>query len=74
MLRQNDHFAAIQLVIDDLEYTFGRDRAEKIAAVRAEIDAGTYETPVRLKIAVDRMIDDVLAVEQQDAERWDGMS
>jgi len=32
---------------------------ERIRRIRAQIEAGTYETPARLTIAVDRLIADV---------------
>lgn len=34
-------------------------RAEKVAQVRAEIEAGTYITPEKLDIAVTRMLEDM---------------
>ena len=34
-------------------------RAEKIAQVRAEIEAGTYITPEKVDIAVERMLEDL---------------
>lgn len=34
-------------------------RAEKIAQVRAEIEAGTYITPEKLDIAVERLLEDI---------------
>lgn len=34
-------------------------RAEKVAQVRAEIEAGTYITPERLDIAITRMLEDL---------------
>lgn len=35
-------------------------RADKVAAVRAQIDAGTYESDDKLSAAADKMLDDVL--------------
>jgi anti-sigma28 factor (negative regulator of flagellin synthesis) len=35
-------------------------RMDKVAQVRAALEAGTYETPARLSIAVDRLLDDIL--------------
>lgn len=35
-------------------------RSEKVAAIKAQIDAGTYENDAKLNAAIDRMIDDVL--------------
>lgn len=35
-------------------------RADKVAEVRAQLEAGTYETPEKLDIAVDRAIADIL--------------
>ena len=37
----------------------GDVRTEKVAAVRAQIDAGTYENEQKLDIAVDRLLDDL---------------
>ncbi len=34
-------------------------RADKVSAVRAQIDAGTYETDDKLNVAVDRLLDDI---------------
>ena len=34
-------------------------RAEKVAQIRAQIDAGTYETDEKLDVAVDRLLDDL---------------
>ena len=34
-------------------------RAEKIVQVRAEIEAGTYITPEKLDIAVERLLEDI---------------
>jgi anti-sigma28 factor (negative regulator of flagellin synthesis) len=34
-------------------------RHDLVARIRAEIAAGTYETPEKLSIALERMIDDV---------------
>lgn len=35
-------------------------RADLVARVKAEIAAGTYETPERLEIAVDRLMEELL--------------
>lgn len=35
-------------------------RADKVAEVRAQIEAGTYENDKKLDAAVDRMLDDLL--------------
>ncbi len=35
-------------------------RADKVAAVRAQIDAGTYEDDNKLNVAVDRLLEDIL--------------
>ncbi|MCS7305916.1 MAG: flagellar biosynthesis anti-sigma factor FlgM [Thermoguttaceae bacterium] len=34
-------------------------RADLVARVRAEIAAGTYETPEKLQIALDRLLDEI---------------
>jgi negative regulator of flagellin synthesis FlgM len=34
-------------------------RADKVAEIRAQIDAGTYETDDKLEVAIDRLIDDL---------------
>jgi negative regulator of flagellin synthesis FlgM len=34
-------------------------RADKVAAVRAQIEAGTYETDDKLNVAADRLLDDI---------------
>lgn len=39
----------------------GDVRTDKVASVRAAIEAGTYETDDKLNIAVDRLLDDVVA-------------
>ena len=36
-------------------------RADKVAQVRAEIQAGTYITPEKLDIAIDRLLEDIQA-------------
>ena len=36
-------------------------RAEKVAQVRAEIQASTYITPEKLDIAIERMLEDIQA-------------
>lgn len=35
-------------------------RVDKVAQIKAEIEAGTYETEEKLDIAVDRLLDDLL--------------
>ncbi len=35
-------------------------RTEKVAEVKAQIDAGTYENDAKMDAAVDRMLDDLL--------------
>ena len=35
-------------------------RVDKVASIRAQIEAGTYETDEKLQAAADRMLDDVL--------------
>jgi anti-sigma28 factor (negative regulator of flagellin synthesis) len=35
-------------------------RADKVATVRAQIEAGTYETPDKLDAAAGRLLDDLL--------------
>ena len=37
----------------------GDIRADKVAAIRAEIEAGKYETDAKLDKAIDRLIDDL---------------
>jgi negative regulator of flagellin synthesis FlgM len=37
----------------------GNVRADKVAAIRAEIEAGKYETDAKLDKAIDRLIDDL---------------
>lgn len=34
-------------------------RADRVAAIRAEIEAGTYETPEKLDTAVSRLLDEI---------------
>lgn len=34
-------------------------RADKVAQIKAQIDAGTYETPDKLDAATDRLLDDL---------------
>ena len=36
-------------------------RAEKVAQVRAEIQAGTYITPEKMDIAIERLMEDIQA-------------
>lgn len=38
----------------------GDVRTDKVAAIKAQIEAGTYEDDKKLDAAVDRMLDDVL--------------
>jgi negative regulator of flagellin synthesis FlgM len=38
----------------------GDFRADKVASVKAQIEAGTYETDDKLDLASDRMLDDIL--------------
>jgi anti-sigma28 factor (negative regulator of flagellin synthesis) len=38
----------------------GDVRADKVAAVKAQIEAGTYEDEQKLDIAADRLLDDLL--------------
>ena len=35
-------------------------RTDKVAAVRAQIEAGTYEDDTKLDVAVDRLLDDLM--------------
>jgi negative regulator of flagellin synthesis FlgM len=35
-------------------------RADKVAAIKAQLEAGTYETDEKLDIAADRLLDDLL--------------
>jgi anti-sigma28 factor (negative regulator of flagellin synthesis) len=37
----------------------GDIRADKVASIRAQLDAGTYETEAKLDQAIDRLIDDL---------------
>jgi negative regulator of flagellin synthesis FlgM len=37
----------------------GDIRADKVAAIRAQIEAGAYETEAKLDKAIDRLIDDL---------------
>lgn len=34
-------------------------RMDKVASIRAQIEAGTYETPEKLDIALDRLLDEI---------------
>jgi anti-sigma28 factor (negative regulator of flagellin synthesis) len=34
-------------------------RADKVASIKAQIEAGTYETPDKIDVAVDRLLDDL---------------
>lgn len=34
-------------------------RADKVAAIKAQIEAGTYETDHKLNVAADRLLDDL---------------
>ena len=34
-------------------------RVDKVASIKAAIEAGTYETPDKMDVAVDRMLDDI---------------
>jgi negative regulator of flagellin synthesis FlgM len=34
-------------------------REDRVAALRAQIEAGTYETPEKLEIALSRMLDEI---------------
>ncbi len=45
---------------------------DRVADVRFRIAAGTYENDNRTSVAVGRLVDSFM--EQEDAERWDGMS
>jgi hypothetical protein len=36
-------------------------REDKVASIRAQIEAGTYESPNKVDIAVDRLLDDLAA-------------
>src|SRR5947208_11692479 len=38
----------------------GDVRADKVAAVKAQIEAGTYETDDKLNVAADRLLDDLV--------------
>lgn len=35
-------------------------RADKVADIRAQIEAGTYETPDKLDAAIDKLLDDLV--------------
>ncbi len=35
-------------------------RTDKVAAVKAQIEAGTYESDEKLNVAIDRLLDDLL--------------
>ena len=35
-------------------------RADKVAAIKAQIDAGTYEDDQKLDVAADRLLDDLM--------------
>jgi flagellar biosynthesis anti-sigma factor FlgM len=37
----------------------GDIRADKVASIRQQLDAGTYETEARLDAAIDRLMDDL---------------
>ena len=62
-----------------------QERQAHVARVRSEIDAGTYETPEKLDVAVGKLVDlmnkpDLAEVERaefdrlNDGERFDGLS
>ncbi len=34
-------------------------RTEKVAAIKAQIEAGTYEDDAKLNVAIDRLLDDI---------------
>lgn len=35
-------------------------RADRVASIRAQIEAGTYETPQKLEVAVGRLLDEMV--------------
>ena len=34
-------------------------RMDKVASIRAQIESGTYETPEKLEVAIDRLLDEI---------------
>jgi len=34
-------------------------RMDKVASIRSQIEAGTYETPEKLDVAIDRLLDEI---------------
>src|SRR5690349_10428314 len=48
--------SAVSKMLDDASRTPGV-REQRLAQIKAAIEAGTYETPEKLEIALDRMLD-----------------
>lgn len=46
---------------------------DKVEQIRAQIAAGTYETEAKIDATVDAVIAE-LEHDDEDGERWDGMS
>lgn len=59
-MQAGDHVEISEMgrILDDLSRV-PEIRAEKVAELRRSIQAGMYETPEKLEIAVERMIDDM---------------
>jgi anti-sigma28 factor (negative regulator of flagellin synthesis) len=53
--------AADRLELSGVSYLLSSNdvRGDKVASVRAQIDAGTYETDDKLNTAVDKLLDDL---------------
>lgn len=63
--------AARMILPPDPRYPLGKYRPELVARIRRELQLGTYETPEKLEIAIERMLASVEAALDDD-ERWRG--
>ena len=56
--------SSVGKMLDDISRTPGI-REERIAQLKAEIEAGTYDTPEKMELALSRMLDQVARDEGQ---------
>lgn len=56
--------SSVGKMLDDISRTPGI-REERIAQIKAEIEAGTYDTPEKLELALSRMLDQIAAEDKR---------
>jgi negative regulator of flagellin synthesis FlgM len=56
--RDEVEISSVGKILDDLTQS-SEVRAERLAQIKAAIEAGTYETPEKLEAAVEKLLDEI---------------